>query len=58
MAKENVQEFDVNTLTDDDIEALDKKFEKMSAEGAREMAANFGDPSVDYSKVDFSKPEE
>lgn len=55
--KKNITEFDVSTLTDADIEALDRKFEMLSTEGARAMAANFGDPSVDYSKVDFSKPE-
>lgn len=44
--------------TDADMEELERKFEKLSPEGVRAMAANFGDPSVDYSKVDFSKPEE
>ena len=48
----------VDDYTDADMEELERKFEKMSREGARAMAANFGDPSVDYSKVDFSKPEE
>lgn len=59
MAKEKpITSFDVSTLTDADVEALDRKFEMMSAECCREMSANYGDPSVDYSKVDFSKPEE
>lgn len=48
----------VVNVDDMDSEAIDRKFEMLSAEGARAMAANFGDPSVDYSKVDFSKPEE
>lgn len=47
----------VDDYTDADMEELERKFEMMSAEGARAMAANFGDPSVDYSKIDFSKPE-
>ena len=46
--KKNVTEFDVSTLTDADIEALDRKFEKMSAEGAREMAKNYGAPDAKY----------
>lgn len=48
----------VDDYTDADMEELERKFEMLSPEGARAMAANFGDPSVDYSKVDFSKPEE
>ena len=54
MAKEKVQTINVMDM---DQEAIDRKFEMLSAEGARAMAANFGDPSVDYSKVDFSKPD-
>lgn len=56
MAKEK-KNLLVANVDDCDIEALDRKFEMMSAECAREMAANYGDPSVDYSKIDFSKPE-
>ena len=58
MKKEKVlTSVDAGALTDADIEALDRKFEMMSAECCREMSANYGDPSVDYSKVDFSKPD-
>ena len=40
------------------VDEFEKYLEGMTQEEARRYAANFGDPSVDYSKVDFSKPEE
>ena len=46
----------VDDYTDADVEAFEKYLEGMTQEEARAYAANFGDPSVDYSKVDFSKP--
>jgi hypothetical protein len=48
----------IDDYTDADVAALEKRLEGMTREEARAYAANFGDPSVDYSKVDFSKPEE
>jgi hypothetical protein len=49
MAKENNAEaFDVSTLTDAEIEELDRKFEMLSPEGVREMAMNFGSPPPTY----------
>lgn len=43
MEKENVQVVNVDDI---DIEALDRKFELMSAECAEEMAKNFGAPDM------------
>ena len=43
MAKENVQVVNVDDI---DIDALDRKFEMMSAECAEEMAKNFGAPDM------------
>ena len=45
MAKKNLQEVNVD---DFDIEAIDKKFEKMSAEGVAEMGKNYGAPDAKY----------
>jgi hypothetical protein len=46
MEKERVQVVNVDDI---DIDALDKKFEMLSAEGAKEMAKNFGAPNLqDY----------
>ena len=41
----------------EDIDAFEKYLEGMTREEARAYAANVGDPSVDYSKVDFTKPD-
>ena len=41
MKKENVQ---VVNAEDFDIDEIDRKFEMMSAEGAKEMAKNYGAP--------------
>lgn len=41
MKKENVQ---VVNAEDFDIDEIDRKFEMMSAEGAKEMAKNYGVP--------------
>lgn len=43
MEKERVQVVNVDDI---DIDALDRKFEMMSAEGAKEMAKNFGAPEL------------
>ena len=45
MEKENVQ---VVNVDDFDIDEIDRKFEMMSAEGAKEMAKNFGAPNAKY----------
>lgn len=47
MEKENVQVVNVDDI---DIEALDRKFEMMSAECAEEMAKNFGAPDMNEKK--------
>lgn len=47
MEKENVQSINVDDI---DIEALDRKFEMMSAECAEEMAKNFGAPDMNEKK--------
>ena len=41
MEKEKLQVVNVDDI---DIDALDKKFEMLSAEGAKEMAKNYGAP--------------
>jgi hypothetical protein len=48
----------MDDIPQEEIDAFEKYLEGMTQEEARAYAANFGDPSVDYSKVDFSKPEE
>ena len=55
---EGTQSVNVDDIPDEQTEAFEKALESMTQEEARRYAANFGDPSVDYSKVDFSKPEE
>lgn len=45
MAKKIQQEINVD---DFDIDAIDKKFENMSAEGAVEMGKNYGAPDAKY----------
>ena len=45
MEKENLQ---VVNVDDFDIDEIDRKFEMMSAEGAKEMAKNFGAPNAKY----------
>ena len=45
MEKENMQGVNVD---DFDIDEIDRKFELMSAEGAKEMAKNFGAPNAKY----------
>ena len=45
MEKENMQSVNVD---DFDIDEIDRKFEMMSAEGAREMAKNYGAPDAKY----------
>ena len=53
MGKENVQ---VVNAEDIDIEALDRKFEMMSAECAEEMAKNFGAPDMtDKKRAELAK---
>lgn len=47
MEKGNVQVVNVDDI---DIEALDRKFELLSAEGAEEMAKNFGAPDMNEKK--------
>lgn len=47
MEKEKLQ---VINAEDIDIEALDRKFEMMSAECAEEMAKNFGAPDMNEKK--------
>lgn len=47
MEKENVQVVNVDDI---DIDALDRKFEMMSAECAEEMAKNFGAPNMNEKK--------
>ena len=55
---EGTQCINVDDIPQEQIDAFEKYLEGMTQEEARAYAANFGDPSVDYSKVDFSKPEE
>ena len=43
MEKENVQ---VVNADDFDIDEIDRKFEMLSAEGAKEMAKNYGAPNA------------
>mgnify|MGYP006923305454 CR=1 FL=1 len=43
MAKEEVQTINVMDM---DQEAIDRKFEMLSAEGAEELAKNFGAPDM------------
>ena len=45
MEKENMQSVNVD---DFDIDEIDRKFEMLSAEGAREMAKNYGAPDAKY----------
>lgn len=45
MEKENMQGVNVD---DFDIDEIDRKFEMMSAEGAKEMAKNYGAPNAKY----------
>ena len=47
MEKENVQVVNVDYF---DIDEIDRKFEMMSAEGAKEMAKNYGAPDAKYDK--------
>ena len=48
----------IDDIPQEYVDEFEKYLEGMTQEEARRYAANFGDPSVDYSKVDFSKPEE
>lgn len=52
------QSVNVDDIPQEYVDAFEKYLEGMNQEEARRYAANFGDPSVDYSQVDFSKPEE
>lgn len=45
MEKENMQGINVDDM---DSEAIERKFMMMSAEGAKEMAKNFGAPDAKY----------
>lgn len=56
--KDVTQGINVDDIPQEQVDAFEKYLESMTQEEARAFAANFGDPSVDYSKVDFSKPEE
>lgn len=55
---DGTQSINVDDIPQEQVDAFEKYLEGMTQEEARAYAANFGDPSVDYSKVDFSKPEE
>lgn len=58
MEEEKVLSINVDDIPQEQVDAFEKYLEGMTQEEARAYAANLGDPSVDYSKVDFSKPEE
>ena len=45
MEKENMQGVNAE---DFDIDEIDRKFEMLSAEGAKEMAKNYGAPNAKY----------
>ncbi len=47
----------MDDIPQEEVDAFEKYLEGMTQEEARAYAANFGDPSVDYSKVDFTKPD-
>ena len=55
---EGTQSVNVDDIPQEYVDAYEKHLEGMAQEEARRYASNFGDPSVDYSKVDFSNPEE
>ena len=42
----------VVNVDDVDIDEIDRKFEMLSAEGAKEMAKNYGAPDVKYDDED------
>lgn len=44
--KKKVLSVNVDDL--DPVEVIDKKFEKLSADGAREMSRNYGAPDAKY----------
>ena len=46
MEKGNVQSVNVDDLLS--VEEIDRKFEMLSAEGAKEMAKNYGAPDAKY----------
>lgn len=58
MKEDKVLSINVDDIPQEEVDAFEKYLEGMTQEEARAYAANLGDPSVDYSKVDFSKPEE
>ena len=47
MKRENVQVVNVDDI---DIDEIDRKFEMLSAEGAKEMAKNYGAPDMNEKK--------
>ena len=55
MKEKSVLSVNVDDIPQEQVDAFEKRLERMTQEEARAYAANFGDPSVDYSKVDFSK---
>lgn len=55
---EGTLSINVDDIPQEEVDAFEKYLEGMTQEEARAYAANLGDPSVDYSKVDFGKPEE
>lgn len=54
---EGTLSINMDDIPQEEIDAFEKYLEGMTQEEARAYAANLGDPSVDYSKVDFSKPD-
>ena len=57
MKEDNVLSINVDDIPQEEVDAFEKYLEGMTQEEARAYAANLGDPSVDYSKVDFTKPD-
>lgn len=57
MKEKNVLSVNVDDIPQEQVDAFEKYLEGMTQEEARAYAANLGDPSVDYSKVDFTKPD-
>jgi hypothetical protein len=57
MKEKNALSVNVDDIPQEQVDAFEKYLEGMTQEEARAYAANLGDPSVDYSKVDFTKPD-
>ena len=54
---EGTLSINMDDIPQEEVDAFEKYLEGMTQEEARAYAANFGDPSVDYSKVDFTQPD-